>query len=113
MKYRIFVSGVQKELKQERVAVKEIVSEDILLKEYFGVFLFEDYPAKSESAKEVYIDGVRKSDIYIGIIGDEYGKTGKDGLSATEQEFHEASKKERFVFIKGAECNKNYKKIYI
>jgi len=39
MKYRIFVSGVQKELKQERVAVKEIVSEDILLKEYFGVFL--------------------------------------------------------------------------
>jgi len=30
MKYRIFVSGVQKELKQERVAVKEIVSEDIL-----------------------------------------------------------------------------------
>jgi len=110
MKYRIFVSGVQKELKQERFAVKGIVSEDTLLKEYFDVFLFEDSPAKSKSAKEIYIDKVQESDIYVGIIGDEYGKTGKGGLSATEQEFHEASKKERFVFIKGANDNKKDKK---
>ena len=41
MKYKIFVSGVQKELKEERVAVKGLIAENVLLKEYFRVFLFE------------------------------------------------------------------------
>lgn len=31
MKYKIFVSGVQKELKDERFAVKEIIVEDEFL----------------------------------------------------------------------------------
>jgi hypothetical protein len=54
MKYKIFVSGVQKELKDERFAVKELISENVLPKEYFRVFLFEDSPAKSKSAKNAY-----------------------------------------------------------
>lgn len=44
------------------------------------------------------------SDIYIGIIGKEYGVKGKDGLSPTEREFRRFIKrpeKEALIFIKG------------
>ena len=44
-KYKIFISGVQRELKKERRAVKDFILADPLLSEYFDVFLFEDSPA--------------------------------------------------------------------
>ena len=72
-KYKIFISGVQKELKAERRAVKDFILGDVLLSEYFDVFLFEDAPAKSRPAKSVYLGEVRESDIYIGILGRQYG----------------------------------------
>ena len=50
-KYKIFISGVQKELAKERRAVKEFILNDVLLSEYFDIFLFEDAPAKSKSAQ--------------------------------------------------------------
>ncbi len=113
MKYKIFVSGVQKELKEERFAVKELIAEHVLLKEYFKVFLFEDSPAKSKSAKTAYIDEVRKCDIYLGILGNEYGVTGKNSLSATEQEFREAQSagKDILIYIKGKDDKKRDKRL--
>jgi predicted HTH transcriptional regulator len=95
MKYKIFVSGVQKELKEERRAVKRFIQSDVLLREYFDVFLFEDSPAKSKSVKNAYLDEVGKCDIYIGIIGMQYGSVGKDGISPTEAEFQEAKIKHK------------------
>jgi hypothetical protein len=41
----LFVSSVQKELQQERRAVKDFVQGDALLRRFFDVFLFEDIPA--------------------------------------------------------------------
>lgn len=113
MKYKIFVSGVQRELKEERFAVKEIVTENILLQEYFKVFLFEDSPAKSKSAKTAYISEVRNCDIYVGIFGNEYGAVSKNNLSATEQEFREAqgADKEVLIYIKGKEDMKRDKEL--
>jgi len=103
MKYKIFISGAQKELKEERRAVKEFVREDVLLSEYFDVFLFEDSPATSKSAQTAYIEEVRKSDIYIGILGQQYGGAGKVKISPTEAEFHEAKAKHKeiLIYIKG------------
>jgi len=103
MKYKIFVSGAQKELKKERMAVKEFIRKDALLSEYFDVFLFEDSPAKSKSAEMAYIEEVRKSAIYIGILGLQYGGTGKEKMSPTEAEFHEAKVKHKviLIYIKG------------
>ncbi len=113
MKYKIFISGVQKELKDERFAVKEAIAENVLLKEYFSLFLFEDSPAKGTSAKTAYIEEARKSDIYIGIFGNEYGTVIKNNLSATEQEFREAQKtnKEILIYIKGKDDTKRDKRI--
>lgn len=102
-KYKIFISGVQKELKAERRAIKNFIIKDALLSEYFDVFLFEDAPAKSKSAERAYLDEVADADIYIGILGEKYGSSGKMKASPTEAEFKEAKKlhKDILIYIKG------------
>ena len=110
-KYRIFVSGVQKELKAERRAVKDFILNDPLLSEYFDIFLFEDSPAKGKSAEAVYLGEVRKSDIYIGLLGQQYGAPGVGKTSPVETEFREAKKSHKtiLVYVKG-ENGQNDKK---
>ncbi|MDE2231529.1 MAG: DUF4062 domain-containing protein [Candidatus Omnitrophica bacterium] len=102
-KYRIFISAVQKELKEERRAVKSFIQNNFLLKDHFEVFLFEDAPAKSKPSQEAYLSKVGGSDIYIGILGQQYGLAGKGKISPTEMEFRAAqkAKKEILVYIKG------------
>lgn len=113
MKYKIFVSGVQKELKDERCAVKDLIAEHVLLREYFKVYLFEDSPAKGKSAKTAYLNEVNKADIYLGLFGNEYGAISGDNMSATELEFRKASMtdKEILIFIKGKDDRKRHKQL--
>lgn len=108
-KYRLFISGVQKELKEERQEVKKFIRGDALLSEYFDVFLFEDSPARSKSSERAYLEEVGKSDIYIGLLGIKYGSTGKDKVSPTEAEFREAKKKHKviLIYIKGENGEKD------
>lgn len=105
MKYKLFVSANQKELHDERFAVKEVISENETLRGFFDVFLFEDLPAKGKTAESTYLKHVAASDIYLCIIGQKYGDKGKDGLSATEREFQVFQKAkpggEIITFIKG------------
>jgi len=103
-KYKIFISAHQKELKEERAAVKEIILSNLTLRDFFDVFLFEDSPAKGKSPVTTYLKQVDNSDIYIGIIGNKYGIKGKDGFSPTEREFRRfiktKPKEEVLIFIK-------------
>ena len=69
--FHIFVSSVQKELAEERRAVRDFVQGDPLLRRYFSVFLFEDLPASDRRADEVYLKEVDRSDIYVGLFGHE------------------------------------------
>ena len=107
-KYKIFISGVQKELKSERRAIKDFVSNDVLLRDHFEVFLFEDHPAKGKSSESAYIDEVCDCDIYMGILGNRYGNVEKGKISPTEAEFREAQKKHRviLIYIKGENGDK-------
>lgn len=98
-KYKIFISAVQKELKAERRAIKEYIVGNVLLREHFDVFLFEDDPARGKSSEKSYLEEVRKSDIYIGVLGDRYGGSDKGKMSPTETEFREAQKKHKVVLI--------------
>jgi len=102
-KYRIFISAVQSELQAERRAVKDFVLGDVLLSEYFDVFLFEDLPAKSKAAQKAYLDKVDKSEIYIGILGMRYGNARGNAMSAVEVEYREAKTKHKniLIYIKG------------
>jgi len=102
-KFKIFISANQKEMRQERFAIKKFIAGDILLKKHFDVFMFEDMPAKGKSAEATYLNEIRDCDIYVGIFGKEYGNVDKNGLSATEKEYRLAEKlnKEILIFLKG------------
>ena len=50
MKQSIFISSVQKELAEERRALKSYILGDALLGRFFDVFLFEDIPAADSRA---------------------------------------------------------------
>lgn len=102
-KYKIFISSVQKEFREERCALKDYIYGDALLSRYFEVFLFEDMPAADRRADEVYIDEVKRSDIYLGLFGNQYGVEDNERISPTHKEFLLASQtgKPRFIFVKG------------
>jgi len=113
MKYKIFVSGVQKELKEERAAAKAFIEGNALLSEHFNVYLFEkDNPSMSKSAEAAYIQKVSDSDIYLGLIGYEYGNAGARELSATEKEFRKSVElnKEILCYIKGQNSKNDLKR---
>jgi ATP-dependent DNA helicase RecG len=101
----IFVSSVQKELEEERRALKAFVEGDPLLRRYFTAFLFEDLPASDRRADEVYLDEVDGCSVYVGLFGYEYGFEDSEGISPTEREFDRASKrgKTRLIFVTGAD----------
>lgn len=109
-KFKVFISGNQKELKEERLAVKEAILANAVLKNFFDVFIFEELPAKGKSPATAYLKEVDNSDIYIGIIGKDYGIKGKDGLAPTESEFRRFLKckrqKELLFYIKGRDDTK-------
>ena len=101
---RVFISSVQKELAEERRAVKDFVLNDPLLRRFVDdVFLFEDIPASDRQPDNIYLAEVEQRDIYLALFGNEYGWKNDDGKSPTELEFDHATKtgRERLVFVKG------------
>ena len=69
----VFVSSVQKELAEERLAVRDFVRGDPLLRRFFDVWLFEDQPASDRRADQIYLDRIDHCGLYIGLLGREYG----------------------------------------
>ncbi|MEI6705023.1 MAG: DUF4062 domain-containing protein, partial [Deltaproteobacteria bacterium] len=71
---RIFISSVQKEFSQVRRDLKAFLLGDAVLRRFVSdVFLFEELPARDQRADKVYLEGVKRCDIYLGIFGYEYG----------------------------------------
>jgi ATP-dependent DNA helicase RecG len=103
MTFRVFVSSVQKELENERLAVAETVAMDPFLQRHVTPVLFEQLPASTAPAEFAYLDALHNCQAYIGILGFEYGRRGGDGLSAVHREFREAKRVGLpvFIFIKG------------
>jgi len=101
----LFISSHQKEFSEERQAVRDYINGDPLLRRFFEAFLFEDLPASGQRPDEAYLTGVDRCDVYLCLLGNEYGHEGVDGLSPTEREFNRAAAggKERLVFIKGSD----------
>jgi predicted HTH transcriptional regulator len=104
MKYRIFISSVQREFSAERKAIVELISTNPQLSRFFDTFAFEvDVPAADKRTDEVYLSELAVSDLYVGLVGNEYGGITPDGTSATEAEYDEATRLgiPRFIFVKG------------
>lgn len=100
-KVTIFISCVQAEFASERKALREYICSDPLLGKFFEPFLFELLAAVDHKPETVYLKEVRNSDIYLGILGRQYGFEGRNGLSPTEREYDHAVRhhKTKLVFI--------------
>ena len=104
MRFRIFISSVQDEFREERRELKQWILQNPLLSRYVeSVFLFEDSPARGDGSQEVFLEEVARSQIYIGILGRRY--CGRDHgdceVSPTELEYDKAGEcgLERFVYL--------------
>jgi ATP-dependent DNA helicase RecG len=100
-KKKIFISSVQSEFASERLALHEYIISDPLLGKFFDVFLFELLPAIDQKANEVYLKEVERCNIYLGLLGKQYGFENSDGISPTKLEFDHAVKnhKTKFLFL--------------
>jgi hypothetical protein len=106
VRLKIFISSVQKEFQQIRMDLKAFLLGDPFLRRFIAqVFLFEEIPAKDRHADKVYLEEVKRCDVYLGIFGYDYGFADQDGVSPTEREYDHATQlgKTRLIYVWGAD----------
>lgn len=99
---QIFISSLQKQLAEERTTIEESITSDDFLQHHCKPILFEREPPPSRPSSRPYLDTLRTCDVYLLILGDEYGHP--DGfLSPVHHEYRLAKelKLPIIVFIKG------------
>lgn len=89
------------------------IREDELLKLFFEPFHFEESAATGHSPETVYLQKVNDCDIYLGLLGTEYGFEDAEGISPTEREFNAAQRahKHCWIFLKGNQSIKRHPKL--
>lgn len=101
-KQKIFISSVQGEFHNERRQIADYIRHDALLSFYFEPFLFEELPAQDRSAQAAYLEQAAMSEIYLLLLGEQYGYQDAEGISPTEREYDTATVNHayRIAFIK-------------
>lgn len=101
-KLRVFVSSVQKELEDERRIVQNLLYTDSFLLAHCLPVLYELEPASPDRAVEGCLRALDDCQVYLLIVGVEYG-TRVGELSITHREYRHATEKKLPVlaFIKG------------
>lgn len=110
---KIFVSSVQREFAQVRKQLKVSLLKNPAYRQMFDSFVFEeDVVSTDRRADEVYIDELRRCNLYIGLIGNEYGFEDSQGISPTEREYDEATRLglTRLIFVVGRDDSKRHPK---
>lgn len=86
MRIRVFISSVQKELADERMALQILLTTDPFLSSHCVPVLFEDAPVPLRPDQQAYLKLLSECQIYIAILWKQYGHPVK-GLSATHHEY--------------------------
>ena len=98
-KLRIFISSTMQDLQSERKAVTDAINKN----RFWQSVNAESFVARSESPREVCLEEIRKSHIYIGIFKNCYGYIPKnnnpEGYSVTALEYYEARNNKLPIFI--------------
>ena len=98
-KLRVFISSTMDDLQEERMAVADAINENIFWESVYA----ESFTARSESPREVCLEKVRMSNIYVGIFKDRYGyipsENNPQGHSAVVLEYYEAKNNQIPIFI--------------
>jgi hypothetical protein len=85
---RVFISSVMRGFGDERASARKAVE---TLRQI--PIMADDFGATPTSPQQTCLEGVRKSDVYVGIFGRRYGDRVQSGLSPTEEEFREAERR--------------------
>jgi ATP-dependent DNA helicase RecG len=109
-KLSIFVSSVQKELEDERVIVQNLLNTDPFLSAHCIPVLYEFEPASSDKATEGCLKALDRSQVYLLIVGVQYGtRIGDLSISHTEYRRAKEMKLPILAFIKGERGSKREK----
>lgn len=100
--FNVFVSSVQKELEDERLIIQNLVNTDPFLSAHCTPVLYEYEPASADKALEGCLRSLDKCQVYLLIIGVEYGNPAGE-LSVTHTEYRHAKQigLPILIFIKG------------
>ena len=63
MKFKVFISSVQREFATERRAIAKLIRTDRLLRHFFEPYVFEEIAATGKRAQKVYLDAVGECDM--------------------------------------------------
>lgn len=63
------------------------------------VIRFEDLGGREDSAQTAYLDGVARSDVYVGLVADRYGTMLTSGRSPTHEEYREARRRGLYIAV--------------
>lgn len=88
----VFLSSEMRDLGE----LRRIVA-DALRDAGFSVVMFEDLGGRDENAERAYLDGVARSDIYVGVVADRYGTMLPSNRSPTHEEYLEARRRGRRI----------------
>ena len=85
--FKIFISSVQAEFAKERQLIYDFIHQDELLSQYFEPFIFEQISAQNTNPQQLYLDEAARSQVYLLLVGKQYGNAADGELSPTEQEY--------------------------
>lgn len=99
----LFLSSVMREFKEARPILAAALEDA-----GFTVRWFEEFGGTDDSPDSAYLTEVAGADIYVGVIGDEYGAMQRSGYSATHEEYLEARRRGRRVtfWVKSDDANR-------
>lgn len=90
---RVFVSSVIGDTAEERLAVARVIEDAGARAVWFEEF------GRDADAAEAFLAEVDSSSVYVGILGEVYGRLNPPGFSATEAEYLRARAGGRRVFV--------------
>lgn len=102
LKLRVFIGSVQKELEEERMQLRILLTSDPFLLRYTVPKLFEKYPAPLRPDKKAYLKLLEKCQLYVLLIGKEYGSdSGVKSATHHEYDFAQENRLPTLVCVKG------------
>lgn len=109
---KVFISSVQKEFAVERKQLFQHFQTDALLSSFFEPVMFEKLSASSQTPNKIYLDEVKQSQVFLILLGQDYGYEDETGISPTELEYRKAHALhlDCLAFIKGESNISRHKK---
>jgi len=101
---KVFISSIIQGFKNERQAAESAIKSLRLLP-----IMAEQFGAQPLSPRHAYLQGVKKSDIFLAILGNRYGDETDSGKSPCEEEFDEARQAGLPIFIFIKDCERDDK----